>query len=923
MRLSYDAFVSYSHAADGRLAPKLQDGLQRMGRALLQRRALHIFRDESALSTSPHLWSAIESSLLDSEWFVFLASPRSAESEWVRREVDTWLEHKPIDKLMIVVTDGTLAFSESETVDLAATDCLPPALAAALVAEPRWLDLRWARDDEHLDLRNGRFRAAVADLAAPMHGIGKDDLESEDVRQQRRARRLSVMAGAVVTVLAVAATASAVVAVGQRNAADDATQLAVARGLSAEARAQAPIDIDLAMLLAVEAFRRDDSVMSRTSILTVLESGRRVERFVDDLPADVSLVNFDESTQTLWILTTDGTLQAIDPDTFEPRGAPLRDDFDVPYDLDVNAGGQELAVSDNNGLHVIDSRSGEIGFQTDMASTGLEFDDTGRWLLLTGVATPEITLVDLDAGEIVGRLRQADQSIAQWPAATFLGDGILASTNGFELQRYDLTLEPVGDSVEVSNEAGAWGLQASPQGDRVVIDNSEGDLTIVDAATLEPVGQGIDVRGSRVSDVVFSADGSLMAVSADDGSVTVHDSFDLAVIAEFQGLNGAIGTALLPDGRALSVSYTDGQAVEWNTGTTTAAGISIDGPGPVMALANDSESGLTYSIHPDGTVRALDESGTEVRSTTFGPSLATVWSADLHVASHKLAIGAVELDETASEVLSRRVLIVDAETLDLEADVEIPQLGDGKAYASALRFDPTGSKLAVGSGVGTLLVIDAESGEIVFGPEQIEDAQWIIGSLSWSPDGSALHAGGQDGILRTFDTANWSITNELSLTPGVSLMRSAVSDDGAIVAIPSESGELFLFDAVAGEVVGDSLTAGGTQLQAAALSHDGRMVAALSRDGSLRLWNLETRQQVGPSLTSHPGFAIALAPFGATGFVSGGFDDGVTVLWSGDPRHWIETACARAGRNLTAAEWRTFVGDEPPAATCPEWPMGS
>ncbi len=192
--------------------------------------------------------------------------------------------------------------------------------------------------------------------------------------------------------------------------------------------------------------------------------------------------------------------------------------------------------------------------------------------------------------------------------------------------------------------------------------------------------------------------------------------------------------------------------------------------------------------------------------------------------------------------------------------------------------------------------------------------------MSWSPDGTAFYVGGQDGILRVFDTANWSITDELPLTPTVSLMRSGVSVDGTRVAIPSESGEVFLFDTVLGEVVGDPLTAGGTQLQAAAISHDGHTVAALSRDGGLRMWDIETRQQLGPSLTAHEGFAIALAPFGPDGFVSGGIEDSVTVLWSGELQTWIDTACRRAGRNLTSAEWRRYVGDEAPEATCPDWP---
>src|SRR5436309_3358315 len=72
---AYDGFISYSHAADGHLAPALQRGLQRLAKPWNSRRALRVFRDETGLSTNPHLWSAIEAALDDSAWFVLLASP--------------------------------------------------------------------------------------------------------------------------------------------------------------------------------------------------------------------------------------------------------------------------------------------------------------------------------------------------------------------------------------------------------------------------------------------------------------------------------------------------------------------------------------------------------------------------------------------------------------------------------------------------------------------------------------------------------------------------------------------------------------------------------------------------------------------------------------------------------------------------------
>jgi hypothetical protein len=59
----YDAFISYSHAADGSLAPALQYGLQTLAKPLFQRKALRVFRDQTNLAATPELWPTIEQAL--------------------------------------------------------------------------------------------------------------------------------------------------------------------------------------------------------------------------------------------------------------------------------------------------------------------------------------------------------------------------------------------------------------------------------------------------------------------------------------------------------------------------------------------------------------------------------------------------------------------------------------------------------------------------------------------------------------------------------------------------------------------------------------------------------------------------------------------------------------------------------------------
>src|SRR6516164_5047232 len=82
---TYNAFISYSHARDKAIASALQSVLQRLGKASYERRSLRVFRDDTSLSATPHLWPTIEVTLRHSDFFILLASPTNAF--WHRRFV--------------------------------------------------------------------------------------------------------------------------------------------------------------------------------------------------------------------------------------------------------------------------------------------------------------------------------------------------------------------------------------------------------------------------------------------------------------------------------------------------------------------------------------------------------------------------------------------------------------------------------------------------------------------------------------------------------------------------------------------------------------------------------------------------------------------------------------------------------------------
>jgi len=231
----YDGFISYSHAADDLLAPRLQVGLQRFAKPWWKRRALRIFRDESSLSANPHLWSSITDALDKSGWFVLLLSPEAAQSEWVNQEIDYWLQTKDLDRIIPVLTDGDFAWTSAGV----AGDAVPPSLGSAFSDEPRWVDLRFARSDEQLDLKNPQFSAAVADVASAIRGVPKDELESEEVRQHRRTLRTAWAAGAMLAVLAVVAVGASILSAQNAAEADRQAVRADANATEAQQLAEA------------------------------------------------------------------------------------------------------------------------------------------------------------------------------------------------------------------------------------------------------------------------------------------------------------------------------------------------------------------------------------------------------------------------------------------------------------------------------------------------------------------------------------------------------------------------------------------------------------------------------------------------------------------------------------------------------------
>jgi WD40 repeat protein len=282
----YDAFISYSHAADGTLAPAVQHGLEALAKPLYQRKALRVFRDKTSLAVTPALWPTIQQALEASRYFILLASPAAAQSPWVQQELAWWMQHREPETLLVVLTAGTIAWDQASG-DFAwrSTDALPRGLSGWFRQEPLWVDLRWAREAPRLSHRNPRLQDDVATLAAPLRGIPKDDLVGRDIVLHRRAVRLTQVAVTLLVLLALGAASGALVAVNQRNNARRQTVLAESRALVNAAGSTASTQLDASLLLAERAARMRPAPETRAALLNAVTASPHLVRFVQQRSA--------------------------------------------------------------------------------------------------------------------------------------------------------------------------------------------------------------------------------------------------------------------------------------------------------------------------------------------------------------------------------------------------------------------------------------------------------------------------------------------------------------------------------------------------------------------------------------------------------------------------------------------------------------
>ncbi|MEU1970260.1 BTAD domain-containing putative transcriptional regulator [Microbacterium sp. NPDC019599] len=824
---------------------------------------------------------------------------------WPR--LDAWLEESVESvRTMRAVESSALAWDADGRSD----DDLPR--GARLHAIAAW---RAASDSDVTPLEGEYIERALAGESARAAAD-----RAAALREQRQNRRLRwALAGAAA--LLVAAVVGGGLAAVRGQEATAAAEDAKIEALVATSLSLRSSDRDLAALLAVEAHRRwPDDDRARSALFGVMTAAGGLISRIDHPGAMIALAILRDGDTALRAIEDDAgprleiidlesdtvirTLEAAPPvaETGEERTIAITPDGRTAV-VQTSLWADERGRCCDNHFLVVDLDSGRAlpASQVLRARTSgnMAFSSDGTAVFVANPVTLDLQSIDLRTGQARASSPDAFENHSGEDgvsnAVANVGGGLIAVGTPTAIVLYDEVDLSLRGRLQTEGDLGTTAIVADRAGGLFAA--GQDGVTHVDVATgvIRWVGARVEGRpcwhlavDPEFGKLYCSRLGSVSELYADSGRSSRR---------EFAALIDEPASMFLRSAaRELVLLSELGQVQRWR----------LDGSGPASTLVARGRQ-LVGGLGADGSVA--------ITAPTGGGSF-QAWDVD---ADRPVGKPAEWLDWASPDVMTHRN-DDGVDTLLAEDGGEVPVSRDIKVRFEGgifLQSAPPGAHaFAFVDGFPRFVAVDPATGEAggrIIVVHDVQDGMYLIG-VSESADAARVALTYYDSGPRTTQTAVFDArTGDLIAQGAVGTEGNAIVGSDRIVTVSDTA--LTLRDLETLEEI-ESFPKPFSSGNTIEVSDDGRTMLVVGWDNRAALYGLAQGVKLGDTMDA-PSPELAegahLSRDGSRLVVSS--PEGLLV-WDLDPALHAEAACAIAGRQFTAVEWRTYFGDEAQRPTC-------
>ncbi|MEM7231981.1 MAG: hypothetical protein AAF517_07405 [Planctomycetota bacterium] len=638
---------------------------------------------------------------------------------------------------------------------------------------------------------------------------------------------------------------------------------AEATRLSAQSSSTLSDDPGLALMLAIEAQRLEDSGESRSSLHAALDALRE-ERTLLGHNSTVKDVAFHPDGDIVASISGDYGIRLWDLSTGEK--ACLWGHTNQPFGLRFSPSGDVLASWGWNGRVLLwKGRTGEFirelyrPREMNRAIHSVCFSPNGRLLAsgaLDGVVRvwrvnhylgkaprplaghgADVMIRDLTFSPDSRRLASAseDGTARIWdiienrelfvlkshgtPVATvdFNRDGTLLLTAGHDNRAIVWDTKTGREVLRLDGHSRWLTLaQFSPDGTRILTASIDGEVRVWDTASGRELAQLVGHNDS-INDAVFSADGERIVTASTDRTSRIWLTETGAQLASLHGHRGTISSlAISLDGKRVATGSHDNTVRVWSADTRDEERRAREPSWDAQAIPSP-DGRLVLSLAGGSQPQIREAKTGDVVSTLVGHEssiLSVAFSRD----SQRVVTGARSPDGTAR-------------VWDVQSGEQLAVFDNDDFQVDAVAFHPDGDLVAI---CGLHISMWSLSNQ-----ERIHNLPghyWTISAATFSPDGSVLATAGTSGIARLTDTRSGDVRRNLRHSRGW-LNAAIFSPDGRRLVTASTMNRMYVWDLSTGrrlaEIIGHD-----SDLLAAGFSDDLSFMVTSHANRSIHVWGL-------------------------------------------------------------------------------------